>query len=37
MLCTSAINLVQTNAYAAEIRYFTDCVLQDKFPEKVKP
>lgn len=34
---TSAINLVQTNAYAAEIRYFTDCVLQDKFPEKVKP
>lgn len=34
---TSAINLVQTNAYAAEIQYFTDCVLQDKFPEKVKP
>lgn len=32
----SAINLIQTNAYAAEVQYFVDCVLQDKFPEKVK-
>lgn len=34
---TSTINLIQTNAYAAEIRYFVDCVLQERFPEKVKP
>lgn len=33
---TGAINLVKSNAYAAEIRYFTDCVLQDKAPDMVK-
>lgn len=31
------INLPGTNAYANEIRYFTDCVLQDRPADKVKP
>ena len=30
------INLPKTGAHANEIRYFTDCVLADTFPEKVK-
>ena len=30
------VNLIQSDAYANEIRYFTDCVLADRFPEKVK-
>ena len=34
---TGAINLPQTNAYAAEIEYFADCVANDRIPEKVKP
>ena len=34
---TGAINLPKSNAYANEIRYFADCVLEDKFPNKVKP
>ena len=32
-----SVNLIQSDAYANEIRYFTDCVLQGTFPEKVKP
>ena len=31
------INLPQSDAYANEIRYFTDCVLKDAEPDKVKP
>ena len=27
----------RSNAYANEIRYFTDCVLNDRAPDKVKP
>lgn len=27
----------QSDAYANEIRYFEDCVLQDRLPDKVKP
>jgi len=34
---TGSINLPKSNAYAEEIRYFTDCVLTDTFPDKVKP
>ena len=34
---TGDINLPKSNAYANEIRYFTDCVLADRFPDKVKP
>lgn len=34
---TGSINLPKSNAYAAEIRYFTDCVTAGTFPEKVKP
>lgn len=34
---TGDINLPKSNAYANEIRYFTDCVLEDRFPDKVKP
>lgn len=34
---TGSINLPKSNAYANEIRYFTDCVKEDRFPEKVKP
>lgn len=33
---TGAIHLPQSNAFANEIRYFTDCVLDGSFPEKVK-
>ena len=33
---TGSINLPKSNAYANEIRYFTDCVIGDTFPEKVK-
>lgn len=34
---TGAINLPKSDAYANEIRYFTDCVKADVFPDKVKP
>lgn len=34
---TGNINLPQSDAYANELRYFTDCVLENRFPEKVKP
>lgn len=34
---TGSINLPKSNAYANEIRYFVDCVLENRFPEKVKP
>ena len=34
---TGGINLPQSDAYANEIRYFTKCVLEDRFPERVKP
>lgn len=34
---TGAISLPKTNAYANEIRYFTDCVKDGRFPDKVKP
>lgn len=34
---TGAINLPHSDAYANEIRYFTDCVLKDAEPDKVKP
>ncbi len=34
---TGDINLPKSNAYANEIRYFTDCVLQNTFPDKVTP
>ena len=30
------VNLIQSDAYANEIRYFTDCVLAEAFPDKVK-
>lgn len=30
------VNLIQSDAYANEIRYFTDCVLFKRFPDKVK-
>ena len=33
---TGSINLPKSNAYGNEIRYFTDCVINDTFPEKVK-
>lgn len=33
---TDSIHLPKTNAYENEIRYFTDCVLSDQFPEKIK-
>lgn len=33
---TGSINLPKSDAYANEIRYFTECVLSDKFPEKIK-
>lgn len=33
---TGAIHLPKSNAYANEIRYFTDCVLEGRFPDKVK-
>lgn len=34
---TGAINLPHSDAYANEIRYFTDCVLKDAETDKVKP
>lgn len=34
---TGSINLPKCNAYAEELRYFTSCVIEDKFPDKVKP
>ena len=34
---TGSINLPKSNAYANEIRYFTDCVKEHRFPDKVKP
>ncbi len=34
---TGNINLPKSNAYANEIHYFADCVLNDKPVEKVKP
>lgn len=33
---TGAIRLPKSNAYANEIRYFTDCVLEGRFPDRVK-
>ena len=33
---TGSINLPKSDAYANEIRYFTECVIADTFPEKVK-
>lgn len=35
-LDNGSISLPQSDAYANEIRYFADCVLQDKFPDKIK-
>ena len=35
-LASGDVNLIQSDAYANEIRYFTDCVLEDRFPDKVK-
>ena len=35
-LASGDVNLIQSDAYANEIRYFTDCVLKDRFPDKVK-
>ena len=34
---TGAINLPKSDAYANEIHYFADCVINDKPVEKVKP
>lgn len=34
---TGEINLPKSDAYANEIRYFADCVLEGCFPNKVKP
>ena len=34
---TGSINLPKSDAYANEIRYFTDCVIANRFPDKVKP
>lgn len=34
---TGGINLPKSDAYANEIRYFIDCVLENKFPDRVKP
>lgn len=33
---TGEINLPKSNAYVNEIRYFTDCILENRFPDKVK-
>lgn len=33
---TGGINLPKSDAYANEIRYFTDCVLEHRFPERIK-
>lgn len=34
---TGGIDLPKTSAYALEIRYFTDCVKENRFPDKVRP
>lgn len=34
---TGSINLPKSDAYANEIRYFTDCVLNNEVSERVKP
>lgn len=34
---SGVINLPQTNAYAEEIQYFADCVINNKQPDIVKP
>lgn len=34
---TGSINLPKSDAYANEIRYFKDCILEGRFPDKVKP
>ena len=34
---TGSINLPKSDAYAEEIRYFTDCVKKGAFLDKVKP
>lgn len=34
---TGSINLPKSDAYADEIRYFADCVMQHTFPDRVKP
>lgn len=34
---TGSINLPKSDAYTEEIRYFTKCVLEGVFPDKVKP
>ncbi len=34
---TGSINLPKSDAYANEIRYFTDCVQKGCFPDKIKP
>lgn len=34
---TGSINLPKSDAYANEIRYFTDCILQDVPVDKVRP
>lgn len=33
---TGGINLPKSDAYANEIRFFTECVLEDHFPDRVK-
>jgi len=34
---TGSINLPKSNAYANEIRYFTDCILEERFPDRLQP
>lgn len=34
---TGSIHLPKSNAYANEIRYFTECVQNDRFPDKIRP
>lgn len=34
---TGDINLPKSDGYFNELRYFTDCVINNEFPEKVKP
>ncbi|MBR3300694.1 MAG: hypothetical protein IKI68_04315, partial [Clostridia bacterium] len=31
------VGIPKSNGYANELRYFTDCVKNDTFPDKVKP
>ena len=33
---TGDINLPKSNAYANEIRYFTNCILEGRSPDKIK-